>query len=76
MDEADLGRIAAGQPVSFTVDAYRNDIFHGTVEQVRLNPEVASNVVTYTAIVSAPNPALKLKPGMTASLTIEVARPR
>jgi HlyD family secretion protein len=74
VDEADLGRIAAGQSVSFTVDAYRNDTFHGRVEQVRLNPEVASNVVTYTVIVSAPNPELKLKPGMTANLTIEVAR--
>jgi HlyD family secretion protein len=74
VDEADLGRIASGQPVSFTVDAYPNDTFRGSVEQVRLNPDVSSNVVTYTAIVSAPNPQLKLKPGMTASLTIEVAR--
>ena len=74
VDESDLGRIAAGQAVSFTVDAYPNDTFHGTVEQVRLNPDVSSNVVTYTAIVSAPNPELKLKPGMTANLTIEVAR--
>ena len=74
VDEADLGRIGSGQSVSFTVDAYPNDTFRGTVEQIRLNPEVSSNVVTYTAIVSAPNPQLKLKPGMTASLTIEVAR--
>lgn len=74
IDEADLGRIASGQSVNFTVDAYPNDTFRGVVEQVRLNPEVSSNVVTYTAIVSAPNPQLKLKPGMTASLTIEVAR--
>ena len=74
VDESDVGRIAAGQTVSFTVDAYPNDTFHGTVGQVRLNPEVSSNVVTYTAIVSAPNPELKLKPGMTANLTIEVAR--
>ena len=74
VDEADLGRIASGQSVSFTVDAYPNDAFRGTVEQIRLNPEVSSNVVTYTAIVTAPNPQLKLKPGMTASLTIEVAR--
>ena len=74
VDEADLGRIAAGQSVRFTVDAYPSDTFHGVVEQVRLNPEVSSNVVTYTAIVSAPNPELKLKPGMTANLTIEVAR--
>lgn len=74
VDESDLGRIAGGQSVSFTVDAYPNATFHGAVEQVRLNPEVSSNVVTYTAIVSAPNPELKLKPGMTANLTIEVAR--
>jgi HlyD family secretion protein len=74
VDEADLGRIAARQSVRFTVDAYPGDTFHGVVEQVRLNPEVSSNVVTYTAIVSAPNPELKLKPGMTANLTIEVAR--
>jgi HlyD family secretion protein len=74
VDESDVGRIAAGQTVNFTVDAYPNDTFHGTVGQVRLNPDVSSNVVTYTAIVSAPNPALKLKPGMTANLSIEVAR--
>jgi HlyD family secretion protein len=74
VDEADVGRIAAGQSVTFTVDAYPNDTFRGVVEQLRLNPEIASNVVTYTAIVSAPNPELKLKPGMTANLTIEVAR--
>ena len=74
VDEADVGRIAAGQTVSFRVDAYPDDIFHGKVEQLRLNPEVESNVVTYTAIVSAPNPELKLKPGLTANLTIEVAR--
>ena len=74
VDESDVGRIAAGQAVSFTVDAYPNDTFHGTVGQVRLNPEVSSNVVTYTTIVSAPNPELKLKPGMTANLTIEVDR--
>ena len=74
VDESDVGRIATGQTVSFTVDAYPNDTFHGSVGQVRLNPEVSSNVVTYTTIVSAPNPQLKLKPGMTANLTIEVAR--
>jgi HlyD family secretion protein len=74
VDEADVGRVAEGQTVTFTVDAYPSDTFHGRVEEVRLNPEVDSNVVTYTAIVSAPNPKLKLKPGMTANLTIEVAR--
>jgi HlyD family secretion protein len=74
IDESDLGQIAEGQPVRFTVDAYPADTFAGVVRQVRLNPVVASNVVTYAAIITAPNPELKLKPGMTASLTIEVAR--
>lgn len=74
IDEADLGRIEKGQPVAFTVDAHPGETFSGRVEQVRLNPVVEQNVVTYAAIVSAPNRALKLKPGMTASLTVEVAR--
>ena len=74
IDEADLGRIAKGQAVSFTVDAYPQDTFKGTVEQVRLNPVVANNVVTYAAIISAANRDLKLKPGMTASLSVEIAR--
>jgi HlyD family secretion protein len=60
--------------VSFTVDAYPGLTFTGTLEQVRLNPVVSSNVVTYAAIVSAPNPDLNLKPGMTANLSIHVAR--
>jgi HlyD family secretion protein len=74
IDESDLGQIAEGQPVRFTVDAYPTDTFAGVVKQVRLNPVVTSNVVTYAAIINASNPQLKLKPGMTASLTIEVAR--
>ena len=74
IDEADLGHISEGQPVAFTVDAYPGETFAGRVEQVRLNPVVEQNVVTYAAIVSAPNRTLKLKPGMTASLTVEVAR--
>jgi HlyD family secretion protein len=74
IDEADVGRIATGQPVRFTVDAYPNDSFSGTVEQVRLNPTIEQNVVTYAAIISAPNPDLKLRPGMTANATVEVAR--
>lgn len=74
IDESDLGSIAAGQPVRFTVDAYPGQTFRGTVEQVRLSPVVVANVVTYAAIISAPNPELKLMPGMTASLTVEVAR--
>lgn len=74
IDEADLGQIQQGQAVTFTVDAYPQDTFEGVVEQVRLNPVVASNVVTYAAIISAPNDELKLKPGMTASLSVEIAR--
>jgi HlyD family secretion protein len=74
IDEADLGQIRAEQPVTFTVDAYPNETFEGTLAQVRLSPVVAQNVVTYSAIINAPNPDLKLKPGMTASVTVEVAR--
>ncbi len=74
IDEADVGRIAQGQNVSFTVDAYPGESFRGTVRQVRLNPTVEQNVVTYAAIITAPNAGLKLRPGMTASATAEVAR--
>ena len=74
IDESDVGTIREGQPVTFRVDAYPNDQFAGIVRQVRLNPTIAQNVVTYAAIVTAPNPQLKLKPGMTASLSVEVAR--
>jgi HlyD family secretion protein len=74
VDESDLGRIREGQPVDFTVDAYPGEKFTGIVKQVRLNPVVTSNVVTYAAIITAPNPQLKLKPGMTASASVEVAR--
>jgi HlyD family secretion protein len=74
IDESDLGQIAAGQGVSFTVDAYPSETFRGIVSQVRLNPTTVNNVVTYNAIIDAPNEALKLKPGMTATATIEIAR--
>jgi HlyD family secretion protein len=74
VDESDLGNIRDGQQVAFRVDAYPARQFTGTVQQVRLNPVVAQNVVTYAAIIAAPNPQLELKPGMTANLTIEVAR--
>jgi HlyD family secretion protein len=74
IDESDLGAIHDGQTVSFRVDAYPSDVFEGTVTQVRLQPAVVQNVVTYAAIVSAANPELKLKPGMTATLEVEVAR--
>jgi HlyD family secretion protein len=74
IDESDLGSIVDRQAVTFRVDAYPNDVFRGAVEQVRLNPVIEQNVVTYAAIISAPNPELKLKPGMTANVTVEVAR--
>lgn len=70
VDEADIGQIKTGQHVTFTVDSYPDDVFSGTVTQVRLNPTTESNVVTYEVIVNAPNPDLKLIPGMTANLTI------
>jgi HlyD family secretion protein len=70
VDEADIGRVRAGQHVRFTVDAYSEDTFEGTVKQIRLQPTVTNNVVTYTVIVEAPNPEEKLYPGMTASITI------
>ena len=74
IDESDLGNIRAEQPVTFRVDAYPNEVFRGVVQQIRLNPVIEQNVVTYAAIVSAPNPELKLKPGMTANITVEVGR--
>jgi HlyD family secretion protein len=74
IDESDLGQVQAGQSVTFRVDAYPSETFRGTLSQVRLNPTTANNVVTYAAIIDAPNPELKLKPGMTATVTIEVAR--
>ncbi len=74
VDESDIGQIKAGQHVTFKVDAYPNDTFTGTVSQVRLNPVVAQNVVSYVTIIDVPNRDLKLKPGMTANVTVEVAR--
>ncbi|NOT44327.1 MAG: efflux RND transporter periplasmic adaptor subunit, partial [Acidobacteria bacterium] len=74
IDESDIGQVEAGQPVSFTVDAYPNETFSGTVQQVRLSPVIESNVVSYVTIVEVPNPNLRLKPGMTATVTVEVAR--
>ncbi|WPV64692.1 efflux RND transporter periplasmic adaptor subunit [Chitinophaga sp. LS1] len=70
VDEADIGDIQKGERVSFTVDAYVDDVFKGTISDVRLQPKVSSNVVTYTTIIYAPNDELKLKPGMTANITI------
>ncbi len=74
IDEADVGRIRPGQDVRFRVDAYPTDDFLGTVSQIRLQPVIVQNVVTYATVIDVPNPALKLKPGMTANVTIEIAR--
>ena len=70
MDEADVGGLAVGQKVTFTVDAYPDMTFDGTVKQIRLNAVTTNNVVTYTVIVDAPNPDKKLFPGMTANITV------
>jgi HlyD family secretion protein len=74
IDEADIGQIKAGQRVTFQVDAYPRDTFTGTVEQVRLEPITVQNVVSYVTVISVPNKELKLKPGMTANVTVEIAR--
>ena len=74
VDESDVGRVKVGQPVSFVVDAYPGRSFAGTVRQVRLQPTVVQNVVSYTTVIDVPNPERQLKPGMTATLDIEVAR--
>lgn len=70
VDEADIGGVAEGQKVEFTVDAYPNETFEGQVTQVRQEATTESNVVTYEVVISAPNPSLKLKPGLTANVTI------
>ncbi len=74
LDESDVGRIRPGQHVSFRVDAYPTDEFSGTVAQVRLQPIVQQNVVTYATVIDVPNPDLRLKPGMTANVNVEIAR--
>ncbi|HEY2414412.1 MAG TPA: efflux RND transporter periplasmic adaptor subunit [Pirellulaceae bacterium] len=78
VDEADIGLIHEAQrkslPVTFTVDAYPDDLFEGQIEEIRLSSTTTQNVVTYPVIVAAPNPDLKLLPGMTASISFEVNR--
>jgi len=74
VDESDIGKIQLHQPVRFRVDAYPNDTFTGTVAQVRLQPVVEQNVVSYITMIEVPNADLKLKPGMTAAVTIETGR--
>jgi HlyD family secretion protein len=78
VDEADIGLIRAAkerkEPVGFTVDAYPDDLFNGEIYQIRLNPQTLQNVVTYTVVVEAPNPDLKLIPGMTANLSFQIEK--
>ncbi len=74
IDEAEIGQMRPGQHVTFRVDAYPTDTFTGTVEQVRLQPTVVQNVVVYSTVIAVPNQQLKLKPGMTANVIIEIAR--
>src|SRR5215469_4507072 len=73
-DESDVGNIQIGKPVTFKVDAFPKDTFHGVVKQVRMNPTTVQSVVTYDTIIEFANPDLKLFPGMTAYVTIPVAR--
>jgi HlyD family secretion protein len=74
IDEADVGRIRPGQNVMFRVDAYPAEDFQGTVSQIRLQPQTVQNVVTYSTVISVPNIELRLKPGMTANVQIQIAR--
>ena len=73
VDEADIGDVKEGERVSFTVDAYPNDTFEGVVKQVRQEATTTNNVATYEVVISAPNSELKLKPGLTANVTIYTA---
>jgi HlyD family secretion protein len=70
VDEADIGQVREGQRVTFTVDAFLGETFQGEVSQVRLNAKTTSSVVTYTVVINAKNPDLKLMPGMTATISI------
>ncbi len=72
VDEADIGMVKVGQNVDFTVDAFPDDTFKGSISEIRLQPNEDSNVITYTVIVTVENPEMKLKPGMTASITAYV----
>lgn len=74
VDEADIGTVAEGQRVTFRVDAFPDEVFTGEVVQVRIAPNTSDNVVTYTVIIHVDNPELKLKPGMTANVSIETAK--
>jgi HlyD family secretion protein len=74
IDEADIGSIATGQAATFQVDAYPGQVFTGSIRQVRLAPVVDQNVVSYVTVIDVPNPDLRLKPGMTATVAVQIAR--
>jgi multidrug efflux pump subunit AcrA (membrane-fusion protein) len=74
IDEADVGRIRPGQHVTFRVDAYPTETFEGAVSQIRLQPVVVQNVTTYGTVIDVPNNQLKLKPGMTANVKVEISK--
>jgi HlyD family secretion protein len=74
VDQSDIGRIQVGQFARFTVDSYPDEMFRGRISQIRLNATVSQNVVTYPVIIEVPNPDEKLRPKMTANVTISVAR--
>ncbi|HEY2150129.1 MAG TPA: efflux RND transporter periplasmic adaptor subunit [Vicinamibacterales bacterium] len=74
IDESDVGRVRPGQDVTFRVDAYPGVDFRGQVAQIRLNPVVVNNVTTYATMINVPNDDLRLKPGMTANLKVQIAR--
>jgi len=73
VDEADIGQIGPDAQVAFTVDSFPGEFFQGQIDQIRLNPVVTQNVVTYSVIVNVDNPELKLRPGMTANTTFTIA---
>ena len=72
IDQADIGLVEQAKTASFSVDAFPGKEFKGTIQQMRLNPETVQNVVTYNVVLDVDNPEQKLKPGMTANLTITI----
>lgn len=72
INEADIGQIKVGQKISFSVDAYQNQTFSGEIKQIRLQPTVVQNVVNYNVIIDVPNPDMKLLPGMTANIVVNI----
>ena len=74
VDQSDISRVATGQTARFTVDAYPEQTFVGTISQIRLNATQNQNVITYPVIIDVPNPDGRLKPKMTADVTVEVAK--